>query len=174
MNVTRNSVLAALLLLGLAGLAAASYARLADSRGQAIRAVGDTAECRWLAASIEALHAKSAAGTPNHAPAMELTTRILQAAQSAGISEQSIDRTDAQSVHRAGDSAFTEHPADIEMHDVTLRQAIAFLHSLCAGPAGLRIKDLRLTAPHGSDTSDRWSFQVTAAEVVYAPKRESP
>lgn len=182
MNVTRNTLLAALLVLGLAGLTAVCYGRLSDSRDQALRAAGDTAECRRLAASIAAMHGKTApetTGDPANGAAsapepMELTARILLAVQAAAIPEQNIDRTDGQPVHRVGDTAYTEHPAEIEMHDVTLQQAIVFLHSLCAGPAGLRIKDVRLAAPRGNDLGDRWSFQVTAAEMVYAPKRETP
>ena len=166
----RSAVAAALL-----GAAAWGYARLDAARDAAASAAASLAECRRLAALVEARRGPGAVAAGASEPrAADLVGRIEAAAKAAGLPEGGVESIQPGAARRvADDETLLEKPAVVTLNLISLRQLFTFLHAL-GGPGtgrpGLHVKDVRLTAPSADDTGDRWSVEGTLAYLV----RETP
>ncbi len=73
-----------------------------------------------------------------------------------------------------GETNYREVATQVRLRRVTMRQVFTFLHALCAdAPAsssGLRLRSIRLAAPHGEETADRWTVESTLTYMVYSPR----
>lgn len=168
----RTAMAAALL-----GAVGWGYARLANARDAANDAAGSLAECRQLAAQIEARRgAAPVAGTSEPQPG-ELVKRIESAAKIAEFPDSSIERIEPTPARRVPgeneDDTLREKPTIVQLRNVNLRQLFTFLHAaggIGTGRPGLQLKDVRLTAPNMDDTTDRWSVEGTLTYLVRSPK----
>ena len=160
----RSLILAAVL--GLLGAILWGAIRLADARTAAASAAADLAECRRLAAQIEAQRAPGAAALAREPQEAELIRRIESAARIAEFSQSSVERIVPGAAQRVGESDLTEKSTIVELKGVTLRQLFAFLHTLGTGRSSLNLKQIRLSVPSPEDTGDRWSVETTLTYLV--------
>jgi hypothetical protein len=160
-----------------------SFMQLADSRSAASAAGQDLADCRDLAARIELLRGRPAVAGAEELGAADLSRRIEQAARAADFFEKSIERIAPEPARRIGQTNYREVPTRVRIQRVTLQQIFTFLHALSADPnagastqangarsSGLRVRDIRLAAPRGEESGDRWTVESTLTYTVYSPR----
>lgn len=110
-----------------------------------------------------------------HEMRLDLLAQLIErAADEATIPRRSLDRIWPQPAQRLGDSAYQRKPTQLLVRDVTLPQAVGFLHGMASGPSPLSIDSLRLTAPPGSAQSqggglERWNLETTVSHLLYKP-----
>jgi hypothetical protein len=140
-----------------------------DSRAAESAARHDLADCRQLAGQIESLRQQPAVAGTTELGAADLSRRIEQAAHSADFADGSIVRIAPEPARRIGETNYLEVPTQLELRRVTLQQIFTFLHSLSGD---LAVHDIRLTAPRGEETGDRWTTEATLTYTVYSPKAQ--
>jgi hypothetical protein len=144
-----------------------SYARLSDSRASESAARQDLVDCRQLVDRIELLRQQPAVAGATELKAADLSRRIEQAARAAHFADGSILRIEPEPARRVGETNYLEVPTQLQLRRVTLQQVFTFLHAL---GGELAVHDIRLTAPRGEETGDRWTVEATLTYTVYSPK----
>jgi hypothetical protein len=153
-----------------------SYSRLSESRDAAGTAARDLADCRGRVDRIENLRRRPAVAGVRELAATDLSRRIAQAARAAELDEGSIERIDPEPPRRVGETDYREVGTQVRLRGAAMRQVFAFFHALCSDPApsgALKLRAIRLSAPHGDETSDRWTVESTVTYTVYAPRTDS-
>ena len=172
----KNQLMATTILVGLALSVVWCYGRLTDNRDAAGAAAADLAACRESATRVEALRRRPAVAGTRELGETTVRRRIEQAASAAGF-PGGITGIVAEPGARVGETAYREKPTAVRfLRPVTLEQLFTFFHALAAdGPAGagLRVKSVRLTAPRGEETGDKWAVESTLTYLVYDPKTEN-
>jgi hypothetical protein len=150
-----------------------SYLHLSQSRDAAMAAAEDLTNCRTLVKQIVELRRRpSIAGTQELAVA-DLSRRIEQAALTARFPQENIERIDPEPARRVGESNYRQLPTLIRLRHVTLQQIFTFLHTLASDDSNaLQLQQIRLSAPRGEETSDRWTIESTLAYTIYSPQKE--
>jgi len=164
----RHAMLAAALLLLLAGAATWSTAWAFDRRDAARQAAEDVATCRRHAHQIETLRRKPAVASAEAMGTLELGRHIDDASRRADLDTSSLDGVFPQSPRRIGSSSYLETPTTLVLRRVTLRQATLFLYYLTDG-SGMTVHDLRLRMPRNKADRDAWDAEATLTGLVYAP-----
>jgi hypothetical protein len=161
-----------------------SWSRLSDSRRSAAETAADLGASRDLAGRVETLRRRPAVAEGHGLGDADLHRRIAAAAGAAELPAESLGRIESEPSRRVGETPYREDATRVYLHRVTLRQLFTFLHALAAGPAGvaaetggdasagsgLRVKSIRLSAPRGEETGDRWTVETTLAYLVYDPR----
>lgn len=155
------------------------YAAFDQAKSAAATAAQDLAECNQLGLRITALRRRPSLAGSRELQITELAQRLEEAARSCSIPADGISRISPDAPHRVGDSPYREVATDISLRQVTLRQAISFLHTLCSAESGLRARDLRLEVPHdvqgfgspetGTTAQNTWTLEATLSYLIYAP-----
>jgi hypothetical protein len=144
-----------------------SYEQLTDSRAAEFSARQDLADCRQMVDQIQSLRQRPAVAGTTALGAADLSRRIENAAGIANFADGCIVRIDPEPARRLGETNYLEMPTLLELRHVTLQQTFTFLHSLSGE---LAVHDIRLTAPRGEETGDRWTVETTLTYTVYSPK----
>ena len=105
----------------------------------------------------------------------DLSRRIELAAAAADFADGSIERIEPEHARRIGETNYREVPTQVRLRRVTLQQVFTFLHALSATPPTadhnqqsiLSVSDIRLSAPCGEETGDRWTVESTLTYTVY-------
>jgi hypothetical protein len=176
-SILKTRFMAGTIALALLAGVAWSYARLAQSRASAWAAGQNLADCRQLAARIQVLRQKPAvAGAKEWRPA-DLSRRIEEAARTAQFADGSIGRIEPEPPRRVGESNYREVPTQVRFGKVTLQQILTFLHALGSEApqaadraSALQLHSIRLWAPRGEETADRWTVESTLTYMIY-PQR---
>ena len=166
---TRSRWMAATIAIALLVAVAWCYTRLADARASASAAAQDLADCRALAARIESLRRLPAVAGAAELGASDLTRQIERAAKLADFPEDSIERIEPEPARRVGETNYREVATQVRLRHVTLRQVFTFLHALCAADS-LQLRNIRLSAPRGEETADRWTVESTLTYMIYSPR----
>lgn len=161
--------LAALLVLA-ATWAGWGLLRLAGARAAAEGAAHDLADCRRLGQEIGRLRDRPAAASDRERQSAEVTAPIERAAREAGIPAERIARISPEPAEREGESDYNRKPTRVLLKNVTLRQVAHVVHALGAGPAGLGLESVRLTAPSRDATEGTWSAELVFVYLVYEPR----
>jgi len=148
--------------------------KLSASRAAADAAGRDLAECRALLGRIEQLRRRPAVADARELGVADLSRRIERAAAAAKFEGGAIESIQPEDARRVGETDYREVPTHVRFGHVTLRQVFTFFHGLTgvdntSAGAALRLKDVRLTAPHGEETADRWTVESTLTYMIYAP-----
>jgi hypothetical protein len=182
---TKSRWMAATITLALLMALAWCYLRLADARASATGAAQDLADCRALASRIESLRRLPTVAGATELGAADLSRQIEQAARVADFPEGSVERIEPEPARRVGETNYREVATQVRLRHVTLRQVFTFLHALCAAAdtsatpsshgidrsaSGLRLRNIRLSAPRGEETADRWTVESTLTYMVYSPR----
>jgi hypothetical protein len=168
-------------MIAVASLAAVAWSsmRLTDARASASAAAQDLADCRALADRIESLRRLPAVAGAAELGASDLSRQIEQAAKVAEFPDDSVERIEPEPARRVGETNYREVATQVRLRHVTLRQVFTFLHALCAdalsnalgrSASGLRLRSIRLSAPRGEETADRWTVESTLTYMVYSPR----
>ncbi len=150
-----------------------SCLRLADARAAALAAGQDAGDCRALAARIDLLRRQPAVAGAQELGASDLSRQIEQAARTAHFPEDSIERIEPESPRRVGETNYREVPTQVRLRRVSLQQVFTFLRCLSADSpqsSGLHLRSIRLSAPRGEETSDRWSAESTLTYMIYSQR----
>jgi hypothetical protein len=183
----RDRLLVALIIAGMLLALLWSYTRLSDSRRAAVDAAEELGTCRDLAARIDTLRGRPAVAEGHGLAESDLHGRIAAAAAAAEFPDGSLGRIDPEPSRRVGETPYREDAMRVNLHHVTLRELFTFLHALAGGSgggaraqanagtdgpsgSGLRVKSIRLSAPRGEETGDRWTVEATLTYLVYDPK----
>lgn len=103
---------------------------------------------------------------------------IEHAADRAQISRQALDRVWPRPSRRIDDGPYQQKSTQVVVREVTLPQAVTFLHHLTDGPRKLRVDGLRLSAPRDAMNGDRdspgstpetWMLEATISQLIYNP-----
>jgi hypothetical protein len=183
-RITRSRWMAGMIAVALLAAAAWCCTRLADARASASAAAQDLDDCRTLAAQIESLRRLPAVAGAAELGTSDLSRQIEQAAKIAEFPEDGVERIEPEPARRVGETNYGEVATQVRLRHVTLRQVFTFLHALCAAAdnasttsnssarsmSGLRLRTIRLSAPRGEETADRWTVESTLTYMVYSPR----
>lgn len=159
------------------------YAAFDQAKSTAATAAEDLAQCDQLGLRITALRRRPSLAGSRELQITELAQRLEEAAKSCSIPADGISRISPDAPHRVGDSPYREVATEISLRQVTLRQAISFLHALCSAESGLRARDLRLEVPpdaqalggpeRGTVLQNTWTLEATLSYLIYAPSGDA-
>lgn len=169
----RTRAACVVLILSLGALGAWSLGQLRANRQAAAAAAADLAVCQDAATNINNLRRKPSLAGSEEMQLTELARLIEQAARTAQMSMDSLVRIWPEQARRVADTVYKEKPTHVLLRGVTLRQLIAFLHTLTDGDSGLRVKHIRLVTPRGDDAGSRWTAEATVTYLIYAPRTEA-
>jgi len=156
--------------LGLTALLLWSDSVLRNSRHAAMAELQNLKICREIAPQIESWRQKPFTAQSQAIEQPQLHQQIEKAATAAGFLPGSIDRISPEEPRRFGESAYKEVPVQVPVKGVTLRQLALFLHHLSTtDDSNLTVKSMRLTAPRGEETGDRWRAEITLTYLIYSP-----
>lgn len=172
MSMGNRMVLVMTLCIGaLGGLVGVSYATMASARRAASVAAEDVGRCSELAARIKQLRDRPTLAGAAQLRVDDLAGLVERAAATAGIQLQSVVRISPESGRRVGDSVYVEHPTQLQLANVTLRQLVDCLYALVGETPALGVRSIRIVAPRDSDENgDRWTAEVSVSYLVYAPR----
>lgn len=169
----RLATLLGVLCLILAGLAAWSFADMAEKKHVTHDAAADLAEVKKLAERIIEVRDQPAIAGSYELELDELTRQIEEAADKAELPGGSLVRIWPEAARRVGDSPYKEKPTQILLRQVTLRQITIFLHELSNSESGLNVQSLRVVAPHRDVEDDTWTAEATITYLIYSPNTET-
>jgi len=169
-RIDRELLLGVLLALGLAGVTGWSVIRYQDASAAVQDAAADLSRCRTAAVRINALR-----NQPDIAATLEREDRqvpalVERAAKAAGFSaEDTVDTISTDRPRRAGESPFMESVTHLSLRRITLPQLVTFLDQMRELDPAIGIRNLRVTAPRGEESGDRWTAEATLVYLIYAP-----
>jgi len=147
-----------------------SLLRLGEARAATRGAARDLADCGRLEGEITRLRARPAAAVDRERRSGEVAGPIEKAAREAGVPVERIARISPEPAERAGETDYNRKPTRVLLKNVTLRQVGRMVHALGAGPAGLDLESVRLTAPSRDATEGTWSAELVFVYLVYEPQ----
>ncbi|MFG0250497.1 MAG: hypothetical protein ACF8OB_16550 [Phycisphaeraceae bacterium JB051] len=157
-----------------------AYQKLETQKRLATVEAKNQDKCQQIAQAIDEIRQK--AQTMEPADEMSsLVQHIQSAASQAGMPMQHVQRIRPSSARRIGQSPYVQKPTQLSLQDVTLKNAVSFLHQLSSTQADMQIKSLRMTAPRlqqgviaNATTSETWNMEVGLASIAYVPQVSKP
>lgn len=171
-NPKRQVFLIAVMLVLLALVAGWSVNRMRTARYQAQREARYLAECEAYAKRIKTLRDKPAVASAQKLKEQKLGPFMSEAWRKAGLPGSPPETVSPKAARRIGDSPYKRKPTAIPMRRIALPDLTSFLYHLTDG-TGLRVRELRLTAPDRDSHNNRWDAQVTVTYLVHEPRDES-
>jgi hypothetical protein len=171
---TQQQILAVLIGVGLIGLNIWAYFAVSDARDEAARASWDAQTCHQLADRIIRLRTGPSVARNKEEAEQATSQRIESVANACNIAGDALAAIDPGTPVRVADSAYLEKPTTVQLRAVSLPQLIDFLCQLSGSENGLRIKALRLTAPHQAEDNNHWNVELTLAQLIYSPPPREP
>ena len=165
----RKTVLVGVLLALLVLLAGWSLSVMLQARAEAQEAARGLADCHRLAARIAALSQLPTLASDRERLGAELSARLEQAAQAAGIPTDRLIRIAPEPAQRVGDSAYKEKPTRVIVKNVGLAPLVAMIHRVTQAEGGWSLGSLRLTAPSRDATENLWTAELIFTYLVYEP-----
>lgn len=156
--------------IALIGLNIWAYSEWTDQYDAAANSATALAECRVTAAQIASLRKRPVLAGAREMGSSEVTPRIEKAALGAGLSATDLVRISPEPARRLGETPYREQSTEVVVEGVTLKQSVELLHGITNGQPGLRVKEIRLSAPQAADTRDRWTLEATLAALIYSPQ----
>lgn len=154
----------------LAAAAVGCWTSLVDSRDAALTAAADLKAARRSADRIVSAR-RSTPVAGGLRPEREQRRRIDVAAGRADIAPEAFETIEEQPGRRIGNTGYEERPTQVVIREVSLQQAVTFLHAVAGESQGVSVKSIRLTASREQDASDRWRAEATLAFLAQAPRR---
>jgi len=136
-------------------------------------AVQELADCRMLAAHIEALRANPTNVSLHTQTQQQINTWVQRAAEVAEIPKKEIRSVLPQPVRRLAKTPHVQHPTTVEIWQTSLGQLSRFLSELSALEAGLQPTSIRLTAPRTpprATQTEVWTCELTLTYLVFSPE----
>jgi len=164
----KNQLMAGTIGIALLAVVGWSASELADSRAEESAARQELVDCQERITRIESLRQRPAIAGAATIGIAALSQRIEQAALLANFAQGSILRIEPQTARRVGDTNYLEVPTQLQLRQLTLEQVSTFLHAVCS-QSGLNLRDIRLSAPRGQETGDRWTVEATLIDTLYSP-----
>jgi len=169
---TRRLVILVAALGGLLAVSAAwSYAYMVSERNAALTAEADRDDCLRMARRGRELSTRPTLATERERLASEITGLIEKAAQTAGLTPESLSRITPEPPRRLGDTAYKEKPTQVFLKRVTLMQVVTLVHSLLEADAGLHANSIRLTVPREDEAAGHWNAELVLTYLIYDPPR---
>jgi hypothetical protein len=136
-------------------------------------AVKELADCREIAAQIEALRAIPKSASLEKQSEQQITLCIQRAAQAAEIPDADILRIAPQPGRRIAKSSHVQQPTTVEIRQTTLGQLSRFLGELSVVEVGLQPTSIRLTAPRTpppETQNEVWACELVLTYLVFSPE----
>ena len=165
----RQTILAACLLVLLAGSSFWGYAAMAAGRRRALHSSAQLAECRRLADRIDTLQNVPDRDAEPAQLVRKTTRRIEAAAKAAGIPADRLVGITPGPMQRLGDTVYKEKPTQVLLRQVTLRKLVGMIHSLLDAEQHLSPQSIRLSAASADDCGDLWNAEVVLTYLIYDP-----
>ncbi len=144
-----------------------------DKRSSALAATRNLHACRQLERQINVLREAPRNASLQVQSFQDLAVKIELAAQVAEIPESSIVSITPQQGRRVGESSHVEHPTDLELRGVSLKQLALFLRELSSDECGLHATMVRVSAPRtgGTEEGDEiWAIEMVLTYLLFSPK----
>lgn len=173
MSIKNPSVSMSIAILLIAVLVALAASAWRAQRAAARQAVAELAECRRLAARIEACRAAPRTALSEKQSAQQISLSVQRAAQAAEISDTDILHITPRQGRRLGKSVHVQQPVDVEFRQITLGQLSRFIDELHIVDAGLEPTSIRLTAPRAQPAGNRnelWTCELVLTYLVFSPE----
>lgn len=164
----RQLILLSILACCLVAVCYCSHENMASCKNAAAGSTNDVLLCREMIKSIEQYRHRPALASEHELLATQTNSLIEKAAIDSRISRKSLIRITPEPARRLEDSSYKEKPSHILLRDVTLKQAVPFVHKLLT--AGLNAKAIRMASPKPDDTGQLWTMEITMSYLVYDPR----
>lgn len=172
-QITRQRLLVTLALVMLAIYALLSVRETLSAQARLQQTRDDLAELTWRIEDIDRLRqAPRVAALQLESPA-QITNRIANARQAAGLSDSSLLREQPLDPQRIERSDFEMRSTTIELAPATLPQIIRFCDALRDEETGSVIRDIMLTEPQNRETGtaeEKWASQLILTQMIFSPK----
>ncbi len=153
-----------------------SYGHLQSQKRLAEISARNQSKCQQIAQAIDDIR--------QHAQDIEpaddmnsLVQQIQKAASSANMPMQHVQRIRPSSPRRLGQSPYVQKATQLSLQDVTMQNAITFLHHLAMSQPNLNIQSMRITSPRSyqqetsaTNTGETWKMEVGIASIAYVPE----
>lgn len=147
--------------------------RCHEKRSSAVAAVLNLHSCHQLERRINVLREAPKNASLQIQSFQDLAVKIERAAQVAEIPEASIVSITPQQGRRMGESSHVEHPTDVELRGISLKQLASFLRELSSAESGLHATMLRVSAPRtgeARENSETWAVELVLTYLLFSPK----
>ena len=163
----------------LSGVCLWSYQQLILQKRLAQITANDQNKCEKIAQTIQSIQQQAQSLQPAD-DMNSLVQQIQQAASQAAMPMNHVQRIRPSSPRRLGQSPYVEMPTQLSLQDVTMKNAITFLHHLADAQPDMQIQSLRITSPRSqrspntpANMPETWQFQVGLASLAYLPQTNS-
>ena len=147
------------------------WMRMSAARAAAQSAADELASCRATVARINLLREKPAVIAPRDADSGDASSRIQSAAAGADMPDGAIERIDPEPPQPVSGTPYRRKPVRVRLARVTMQQVFTFLHSVGGdGADALHLSTIRLSAPRGEESGDRWNVEALLSSLSYDPK----
>jgi hypothetical protein len=116
-------------------------------------------------------HAPKVAALQLESPA-EITNRIDDAMQAAGLSESSLMKEDPSDPQRIQRTDFEIRSTVIDLAPSTLPEILRFCEALRDPETGTMVRDISLSTPRSEEDSEeeeRWETQLVLTQMIFSP-----
>ncbi|MEM8738839.1 MAG: hypothetical protein AAGG38_10240 [Planctomycetota bacterium] len=157
-----------------AGFAGWSMLHLDQARTQQRAAATQLASAQRYTQTIQK-HREAPTRIADREMQLTLLARLVEhAADEAGVSRQKLDRIWPQPPRRVSDSPYLRKSTQIVVREITLPQAVTFLHQLTnTRDVSLSLDTLRLIASREAERSngspETWTVEAAVSELLYQP-----
>ena len=163
------------------GFAAYSGLRLNHARAQFVQASEQLEDAQQFAGQIKHHRQTPRRITDQEIEVTYLARLIERAADQARVPRQSLDRIWPQPPRRISDTPYQRKATQLFVREITLAQAIGFLHGLTSSDLPLSIDAVRLSAPRNpptvhsmaTDMPELWTLETTVSHLLYQPASDS-
>lgn len=170
----RLPILLALLVPALGGVAFYCWNHRETARTAARQAQADARICQQLVGRIQALEHGPSLAEARQIDPVELTARIDQVARGEDVQlpDRAVHEIDPQLPRRVRDTPYEEQLVHVELRNITLEQAVRFVHTLCSGQPGqapLHARRIELASHDPRDTGRLWRARIAVGYLIYNP-----
>ena len=151
------------------------WVRMSAARTAAQSAADELASGRAAVARIHLLRQKPAVIAARDADSGDASSRIQSAAAGADMPDGAIERIEPEPPQPVTGTPYRRKPVRVRLARVTMQQVFTFLHALGGdGADALHLSTIRLSAPRGEETGDRWNAEALLCSLSYDSKAVTP
>jgi Tfp pilus assembly protein PilO len=162
-----------IMLLGMSVICFWSWQQMQEQHRIAQLTANDELQCKAIGDQISQLRDAAQSRRPDE-DMNTLVQQMQQAASQSSMPMSHVQRIRPSAERRIGQSPYVEKPTQLSLSNITLPQAVAFLHHLATLQPDLQIQSLRITEDRRNQTSDQWQIEVGLANVIYSPPVKAP
>ncbi|TWT98404.1 hypothetical protein [Stieleria varia] len=172
-NVSRNRVLMAIALTLLGVYALMSFLGVNSSLDRLQDAESDLVELNRKLDDIRQLSSAPRIAAFDLELPDAILNRITDAIRTAGLPADALSNQVPMTPQRVGQTDFLLRKIEITLAHAPLAKIVAFCDALKDESTGSVVRDLNLSEPKMSGSTETWRAQMTLTQMIFSPKSDS-